>query len=76
LLYPIGISGIEVLAQFIHSSTMHKLCFSVLSPSKHQILLSGKQFANRVNILTTVHHEVAHIGASGDADGVCCLLHH
>jgi len=27
LLYPLGISGIKVLAQFIHSSTMHQVVF-------------------------------------------------
>jgi hypothetical protein len=53
-----------------------KLCFSLLSPSKHPIFLCGKRFANRVNILTAVCHVVAHIGAPGDAGGVCCILHH
>jgi hypothetical protein len=31
LLCAVGISEKRVLAEFIHSSTMHKLCFSLLS---------------------------------------------
>jgi len=36
----------------------------------------GKWFENRQDILTVDKREVAQIGASSDADGVCHLPHH
>jgi hypothetical protein len=66
--------GWDVLQHHPYSPDLSP-CDYDLNPHLRQPL-HGKWFANRENILMAVWHEVAHISTAGDADGVCCLLHH